>query len=72
MFDKCRVKAVEQDCGFEPPAEARAALKSRFGSSETADDSLALAAARARARRLKDGLPPTSSPSMRQTVANAA
>ncbi|HEY1945355.1 MAG TPA: excisionase [Roseiarcus sp.] len=72
MFERCRVKAVEHDCGFEPPAETLAAQRPPFGSSETVVDNSALAAARERAKRLREGLPPTSSPNTSQIVANAA
>ena len=72
MFVRCRVKAVERDCGFEPPGETPVELKPPFGSSEKRDDNLALAAAKGHARRLKEGLPPISSPNMRRPVANAA
>jgi len=68
MFDRCRVKAEGQDCGSEPLAEKAAARNQRFGSSETEDVSLALASA----RKLRNVSPPTSSPSTRRNVANAA
>jgi integrase len=48
MFDKCRVKALEQDCGSELSAETLAPQRPRFGSSETVVDNVTLAAARAR------------------------
>src|SRR5271166_1039079 len=53
MFEKCRVRAEGQGCGFEPLAEKAAARNQRSGLSEAEDVSLALASARTTARKLR-------------------
>jgi hypothetical protein len=70
MFERCRVPAKAPDSGSVQPDATNPAPSSRTpdGSSRTADASLALAAALATAKRLKDGSPPTSQRNMSPNV----
>ena len=73
MRERCRRGPRAQDYGSDQPSEMRPAPCSspRDGSSETEAARLALDAARATARRLREGLPNISRPNTRRPVESA-